>query len=617
MQRLNTVLDPLWTAARRNQDQTDVELHAERVDALIDRATAAPLLPAPPQLHDAGEVVTREVSATDIANLRIGRSIALATRTLLKKGAGNQRLAIAASDGDSQMTARGIRMVSVNNTAARHLASLAVLGGAGQCAEHVRVAVALARQRHVSAVSISAKDDDHGAALLMPERGQQAVVVDAWTTIPTSCLKADSQFADTYVNTDASGSPVPRMFNLNSLDRLRDDLTQRLGPAPIQQAMQEDFITQRNAEFKLDPTPRWVSNLPDAVFHEAANYISDEASRPVTIRKIGADGVEQPYAHIGTATFSELHAKAITDSKPLLDWMRYQAHKQAVHVPQHAVTLRRTHTDQLTGSTGVQAGVSVALRVTRRPFLRDVRLPSKNILYRCASGESFSTIDTEQSVIDTGLRGLQRAQQVGLPERFIADVAPAPDMTTALALYALHRLQQHRHRAPSLHRRKAEQADLQLLEEVLPHLPQSEFDSAMKRFSTLLPELHPALIADGARLWKTHWTRITDGAPLMTAAASVIDGWARHFDDAVIESVLRDALTLQHPPSRLIGAVMRHVLMLPAMQHRALEVIDVALAEIPRGVERDALLETVRREVNRIVAVGTRAMGLAMVARYR
>ena len=620
MQRLKTVLGPLWIDAHNNQTQADVDQHRARVQALIDQVVNARLRPAPPQLHNAGEAVRKEVTSTDIDNLRRGRSIALATRALLKKGAGNQRLAIAATNGDSAATAYGIRSIrksAVPGDTRHYLAALTVLGGAGQCEEHMWVAIALARQRHISAVCISAKEVDHCAALLMPERGQKAIVVDGWTTIPSSCLKADSVFADVYTSPEASTRPAPRMFNLVTLDAMRERLSHQLGPEPIKQAMQHDFIRQRNATYQDQPRPRWVSTLPEAIYHEAANHVSDISSHPVSIRKIGPDGREQPYADISPESFAELHAKALTDSRPLLNWLRYRACKQAARPPQHSVTLRHTHTDLLTARNGEQARVSVALTVTQKPYVHDVRLPSKNILYRASDDNIFSTIDTEQSVIETGLLGLARAQQIGFPERFIAPVAPPPNTTIALADYALRRLQQYQHHAPLSHQCVTTHADLQLLDEALAHLPQTAFDNVMKRFATLLPELHPAQIAEGARLWKNHWSRITDAAPLTTAAGALLKGWARHFDDPVIEPLLRDALRLNNRPSRLIATVIRHVLILPTMQHHAIATIDAALAQIPPGAERDALLEILGAEVDQITAASTRAAGLAMVARHR
>ena len=211
---------------------------------------------------------------------------------------------------------------------------------------------------------------------------------------------------------------------------------------------------------------------------------------------------------------------------------------------------------------------------------------------------------------------LVRALQAGFPERYVAAVQPLPAITASLADYALRRLQTRESPAPPCIFHAATHTDLQLLGEALTHSPQATFDIALQRFSALLPELHFTQIEEGVQVWKTHWRRLSEGAPLMTAAAQVMDGWARHFDDAVVEPHLRDALLLSHDPARLIGAPTRHVLMLPSMQQRALNAIDVALADMPAGEARNGVVTMVREAVVRIADTGTRAAGLAMVARH-
>ncbi len=107
MQRLNTTLVPLWNAARQNLTEADHAEHRRQVNALLADADHTRNDTIPAHLHRAGPQRLRPVDADDIARLRLGRSLALATRSLLSEGAGNQRLPVAASQGDAMATMIG------------------------------------------------------------------------------------------------------------------------------------------------------------------------------------------------------------------------------------------------------------------------------------------------------------------------------------------------------------------------------------------------------------------------------------------------------------------------------------------------------------------------------
>ncbi|GAA4012878.1 hypothetical protein [Actimicrobium antarcticum] len=604
MQRLNTILAPIWTEAYRNQTDADRQTHQERLMALHEEARNTPLQAIPAALHEAGEAQVRTVSPDTIARLEQGRSLALATRRLLPRGPANQRLAMTGSRGTNWLNVGGIRKITLPGSAHQQsTAAIGVLGNAGQCSEHTAVAFALAAALDLP-VEVVVNDDDHQVLLLSPEQGQNAVVVDAWTTFPSSCLKADSAFTDAVVQQRHQPGTIapPSTFNLVTIDTVRAALEEQLGEMPIERARLVDFLAEyRDVQGDRGLEGQAANAAPhvNAVYTEAANTIATVAK---CTYKVGSMDLRIRQEVVGIA--SQRTTVTVSD-------LRKAANLAAHTSPRRQAIKEANWRDTLTIASGERVRVEVAMRVKALPLLRDIRLPSKNILYRADDGSEFSTTRAPQDLIDSAAAAVEEAQRMNFPAGFVQ--SPASIVATTL-----ESMEQQRGLPTTSAMLATQNQRLSTIEIQLSQLSANERDDTLVRFSTLLPDLPAALMAKAAGIWKPLWKGAIPGAAQTSATRAVLAGWARHFTDPVIEPILRKALGMRGQPLRLVGSVARQVLSMqdaPA-QRQALALIDQQLPAIAAGAQRDALLAELATRVAQITHLQVRAEALSMLRRH-
>ncbi|EGF31967.1 hypothetical protein IMCC9480_3134 [Oxalobacteraceae bacterium IMCC9480] len=417
MQKLNATLAPLWAAAQQNQNDAD---HRRQVDKLLDNAGKVSKNIIPEHLHQAGPERIRKVDAGDIARLRLGRSLALATRQLLRGGPGNQRLAVAASRGDCMTSTLGARDAALNGLRQYDaLPTLAVLAQTGACDEHVSVAFELARALELP-LSTMANDDNHSALVLHPELGPRAVVVDAWSTFPTSCLMEDSTFTEAIVmRRHQPGAASPGHLNLAIVRQLRGQLEQALGPLPILRARQQEYADNRPQEFAgLTSTRQIRDRLSELTLRDAATAISCEAKRRIIATDLLHGLNDSRFSDHSHPVWQQVQQRAQTATAPLLNALREATREEAAHSVQRRARRQMGWTGTMAITLDDIAKVDVEMTATALPALRDERLPSGNILYKADDGSRFSTTVAPQWIIDAAAKGWRASETLHFPDGY-------------------------------------------------------------------------------------------------------------------------------------------------------------------------------------------------------
>lgn len=421
MQHFNTVLAPIWQAAHQNQTDADRREHRRQVDALLHKSATVAKKIIPEHLHRAGPEQRRHVSGADIVRLKLGRALALATRALLPAGAGNQFLAVAATAGNCQLNNVGVRNIAPPGIALTEaLARMAVIGEGGSCDEHFSVAFELARSLDLPAVTV-ANADDHGALVLYPELGDHAVVVDAWTTFPGSCLKRDSGFTQVVAQFEhhRPGAPAADQLNLVTTGTIRARLEEQLGKAALQRAQREDYLATNPEKFTGLTSPRQLNDrLSDLLLRVSANNIDSAPRRKITITNLLNDRGEGPFADTGSAACEEVARRATASTAPMLDALQETAHDAARRSPTRQAIQQRYWTTTMVIDRINIAKVDVEMTATARPVLRDERLASRNILYVGDDGSRMSTTVAPQHLIDVAARGWHRARRLNFPDGY-------------------------------------------------------------------------------------------------------------------------------------------------------------------------------------------------------
>jgi hypothetical protein len=469
MQRLNTHLAPLWADAHRQSTPDDIRQHQERVDTLLHDADNTLQHPIPEHLHRGGNLQIRQVTTDDIARLRLGRAIALATRALLPDGPGNQRLALAATHGLSLARMLGARRTKPHTEdhvdSAAETAGLSVLARGGACGEHAALALELARATGNDACLLN-NTDDHSIVMLAPHLGQHAVVIDGWTTFPGSCLSADSTFIQAGAILPDTGAPAERTpFNLVTIERLRSRLEEELGPEPVMNAILEDRMS---ADFSPFPGPDFdeqgQQNSAESLLHNAASMLGSMPISELRLRQSDLAGNQRQTPVVDANVRQHLQGVAASTSDQLMPMVTQLARLRALQSPARRATVAVPITVTATLVGNIQGHIRLGLRAIAQPTVRDERLPSANILYCDEAGATFSTTTAPQQIIDDAQRGLDNAEILNFPDSFRAK-------NTVQARYALTRLQHYASRPSSALVVQLQRAALEVIDVNLPHMP--------------------------------------------------------------------------------------------------------------------------------------------------
>jgi hypothetical protein len=420
MQRLNTTLVPLWNAARQNLTEADHAEHRRQVNALLADADQTRNDTIPAHLHRAGPPQRRQVDADDIARLRLGRSLALATRSLLSDGAGNQQLPVAASQGDAMATMVGIREATLQGLGQRAaLPAIAVLAQGGACSEHSSVAFELARTLDLP-VTVARNANDHGVLVLHPELGNKAVVVDAWTTFPGSCLMEDSTFTQTTtLQHHQPGMTHVSNLNLPMVHRLREQLGSALGPKPILDAMLEEYESSHLHEFDgLTTAHQRRVRLSELTLRESAESFTSTAKRHIIFARLQRGHSDNFFHDPHSQRWQELQHQARIATTPLLIALQTEVREAARHSVQRNATGQRNWSGRITVPPDEVVEVQVEMAARAWPALCDVRLPSDNILYAAADGSRFSTTAAPAQIIAAATEGVIASEALNFPDGY-------------------------------------------------------------------------------------------------------------------------------------------------------------------------------------------------------
>jgi hypothetical protein len=420
MQRLNATLAPLWQAARQNQTEADHIEHRYQVNQLLHDAANLHKEIIPEHLHCAGPERIRHVGADDIARLRLGHSLALATRRLLCGGAGNQQLPVAASQGDAMANLFGIREGALQGIGLSDaLPALAVVAQGGACNEHFSVAFELARTLDLPVATV-ANDQDHGALVLHPELGDKAVIVDAWTTFPGSCLMDDSAFTMTNtLQVHRPGTGYTSNLNLPMVQRLRQQLESTLGPEPIMHAMLEQ--SEYNAPEKFDglvTADQRRRRLSQVLLQDCANAISDTAKRRIVFHKPRQESLARVFRDRGSPQRRELTRRVQLASAPALNALKASVNQEALHAPDRRATRQCTSTGSVAITPFENIAFTAEITASAVPSLFDKRLPSENIRYMANDGSHFSTITAPRWIIKAAEEGVIASEALNFPDGY-------------------------------------------------------------------------------------------------------------------------------------------------------------------------------------------------------
>lgn len=420
MQRLNSTLAPLWLAAQHNQTDADRTEHRRQVHQLLSDADHAHNENIPAHLHRAGPQQRRPVGADDIARLRLGRSLALATRSLLSEGAGNQQLPVAASQGDARATMIGVREATLQGLGQRAaLPAVAVLAQGGACSEHATVAFELASSLDLP-VALVTNTDDHGVLVLHPELGNKAVVVDAWTTFPGSCLIADTDFMDTRaVRHHQPGMAYVSHLNLPMVQRLSEQLDSILGPKPILNAVLEEFEASHLSEFDgLTTAHQRRVRLSDLALRESAESVTHATTRETRFIAPAPEPNNSIFRNPSHPQWQALRALAQKISAPTCEALQVEVCDEARHAPQRSATRQRHWTGRIGVFPGELVQVDVAMTVRAWPGLRDTRLLSNNLCYIGDDGSRFSTTAAPAQIIAAATEGVIASETLNFPDGY-------------------------------------------------------------------------------------------------------------------------------------------------------------------------------------------------------
>lgn len=520
MQRLNHTLAPLWADARRNQTADDDRRHHEHVAALIYNAAALPQQDIPAHLHEGGPAQLRHVDNDDIARLRLGKSIALATRLLLCGGAGNQRLSIAASDGASMARLLGVRRARLHGAlpSTSETAAIGVLGAGGACNEHAAVAFELARATGHAAGKFFNSEEDHTVVILCPALGERAVVIDGWTTFPNSCLRADSAFVQATPNEQhAQGQPLSPDFNLITIDRVHAALQQQFGPAPIMQALLDDFNLQRLLRNPGDVTllppsrpgqPETYQPTPvsDALLENAANQIGSLPFRSIRVTLADARGNALPRTRERDVARQRLEQETLANSDGMIPQIAQLARFRALRTPDRRASVALPATAAVAVDATTQARIALSMHATARSTVRDIRLPSRNILYRTDSGDTFSTTTAPPELIAQAQHGVDVANARNFPVSYIHD-------GKARLNNVMTNLEQCVQQRPATRLViESQRTLLDLLDTELAQLPVGQQADMLLHIDAMQLRLHPDTRLQAANLLASHYSRLGSGA---------------------------------------------------------------------------------------------------------
>ncbi|MEB0136066.1 hypothetical protein QN362_12060 [Actimicrobium sp. CCC2.4] len=508
MQRLNSHLAPLWVETHQQQRPENVRQHHDRVEELIDEANSQPQLPIPAHLHHAGHQQVIHATSGDIALLRLGRAIALATRALLPDGPGNQRLALAATNGTCMARMLGARRTTPPaygypaSETTEITAELSVLAAGGACAEHAAVALELALSTGNTA-RIYSSADDHSFVMLAPERGIHAVVIDGWTTFPTSCLSADSTFfRNSVIVPQADRPPGAIPFNLHTIERLRHRLEEALGPEPILQAILQDRVAVNYLPFPDPasdaPVPR---NAGAFLLQDAASMIGSAPIREVTLRQSNLAGNQRPRYVTDNAVRQHLYAVATNASHALMPMVAQLARLRAMQSPLRRGTVRFPMDCVVPLGGTMQGHIQLTLRAVAQATVRDARLPSANILYCDDTGATFSTTTAPQALIDAAQQGLDNAETLDFPDGF-------RDQKPEDTRFALARLQHAASQPVVALTADLQHTALEIIDVNLPALPIDEQADVLLQLDGAQLTLQPAQRQVARNILDRHYARL-------------------------------------------------------------------------------------------------------------